>query len=58
MEYIESLQIEIYFLREEIRQKYNFILTILQKNQHALLNSSKHEDQLPDQKAIAKHEKL
>ena len=55
-EHIESLQSEIYFLREEIRQKNNFIATILQKNQHTLPNSSKHEDQLPDQKAIAKHE--
>ena len=54
-EHIESLQSEIYFLREEIRQKYNFIATILQKNQHTLPSSSKHEDQLPDQKAIAKH---
>ena len=52
-EHIESLQSEIYFLREEIRQKNNFIATILQKNQHTLPSSSKHEDQLPDQKAIA-----
>ena len=50
------MQSEIYFLREEIRQKNNFIATILRKNQHTLPSSSKHEDQLPDQKAIAKHE--
>ena len=50
------MQSEIYFLREEIRQKNNFISTILQKNQHAIPKSSKHEDQLSDQKAIAKHE--
>ena len=56
-EHIESLQSEIYFLREEIRQKNNFIATILQKNQHTLPSSSKHEDQLPDQKAIAKNER-
>ena len=49
------MQSEIYFLREEIRQKNNFITIILQKNQHTLPNSSKYEDQLPDQKAIAKH---
>ena len=30
-EHIESLQSEIYFLREEIRQKINFISTIFQK---------------------------
>ena len=30
-EHIESLQSEIYFLREEIRQKNNFISTIFQK---------------------------
>ena len=53
---MESLQSEIYFLREETRQKNNFIATILQKNQHTLPSSSKHEDQLPDQKALAKHE--
>ena len=28
----------------------------MQKNQHALPKSSKHEDQLSDQKALAKHE--
>ena len=50
------MQSEIDFIREEIRQKNNFITIILQKNQHTLPNSSKHEDQLPDQKAIAKHE--
>ena len=55
-EHIESLQSEIYFLREEIRQKNNFIATILQKSQHTLPSSSKHEDQLPDQKALAKNE--
>ena len=36
-EHIEILQNEIYFLREEIRQKNNFISTIFQKNQHAQL---------------------
>ena len=36
-EHIEILQNGIYFLREEIRQKNNFISTIFQKNQHAQL---------------------
>ena len=57
-EHIESLQSEIYFLKEEIRQKNNFISTIFQKNQHTLYNSSKHKEQLPEsyQKTIAKQE--
>ena len=57
-EHIKSLQNEIYFLREEIRQRKKFISTIFQKNQHALHNSSKHEEQLPEsyQKTIAKQE--
>ena len=57
-EHIESSQNEIYFLREEIRQKDNFISTIFQKNQHGLHNCSEHEEQLPEsyQKTIAKQE--
>ena len=46
-EHIKSFQSEIYFLREQIRQKNNFISSIFQK---------KHEDQLPDQEPISKHE--
>lgn len=53
------MQIEIYFLREEIRRK-NFISSIFQpkkkNNKHTLPNSSKHKDQLPDQKEIRKYE--
>ena len=64
-EHIKSLQNEIYFLREAIQQKNAFISIMLQYiyiyiyiyiYQHAFPNSSKHEDHLPDQKAIAKHE--
>ena len=62
-EHIKSLQNGIYFLREAIQQKNALISIILQKKiyiyiyQHAFPNPSKHEDYLPDQKAIAKHER-
>ena len=58
-EHIENSHSEIYFLREEIKEKNNFIWAIFQTSQHVLPNSSKHENQLPEsyKKAIARQEK-
>ena len=58
-EHIENSHSEINFLREEIKEKNNFIWAIFQTSQHVLPNSSKHENQLPEsyKKAIARQEK-